>query len=114
MTYVNQVIPQMSKINIKKLTMLLQDYNSSDEDFDDRTLNVINDLIQFKYQEEKTTKKTGKKFSNPVKILYVNEAVEMINLAQIIKDEDVIPTLDRVPGMQDISVIYKIHTKYQK
>ena len=59
MTYVNQVIPQMSKINIKKLTMLLQDYNSSDEDFDDRTLNVINDLIQFKYQEEeKTTKKT--------------------------------------------------------
>ena len=106
-TYLNKVIPQMSKKNIKKLKYMMLEYDNSDTDCDNRVLNVMDDLIKYKFQKKTDMKQTKKKYTNPIKVLYINPAVEGINLNSILQNKEVKKTMPDVAEIQEISTVYK-------
>ena len=52
-------------------------------------LNVIDDMINYKCKRKIHEVAKKKKYNNPVKVVYVNPAVEEINLNSILKKKDI-------------------------
>ena len=52
-------------------------------------------------------KQTKKKYTNPIKVLYINPAVEGINLNSILQNKEVKETMPDVAEIQEISTVYK-------